>query len=96
MDKPEIGKLYNYIENENSLSLLQVSRKSIKDNNHRDYFLISTKLLQPMMVLDHYIVDRYSVKLPCVKFLAQDGQICYCIFWNYDDFYSQFTIEKNA
>lgn len=91
MDKPEIGKLYNYIENENSLNSLQVSRKSIKDNNHRDYFLISTKLLQPMMVLDHYIVDRYSVKLPCVKFLAQDGQVCYSIFWDYCDFNSMFT-----
>jgi hypothetical protein len=92
MDKPEIGKLYNYIENENSLSLLQVSRKSIKDNNHRDYFLISIKLLQPMMVLDHYIVDRYKAKLPCVKFLAQDGQVCYSIFWDYCDFNSMFTI----
>lgn len=92
---PQIGKLYRYVDTDESLGTMQVSRVSIQRNNHCDYFLISTKLLQPMMVVDHCIVDRYQVKLPCVKFLAQDGQICYCIFWSYDDFYSQFTIEKN-
>ena len=95
MTPPKIGKLYRYIETNESLSYMQVSRVCIRENRHSDYFLISTKFLQPMMVVDHYIVDRYKAKLPCVKFLAQDGQVCYSIFWTYDDFYSQFAIEKN-
>lgn len=91
MMPPKIGNLYRYIEQNEPQSHIQVSRVCIRNNIHSDYFLISTKSLQPMMVIDHYIVDRYNVKLPCVKFLAQDGQLCYSIFWDYYDFNSQFA-----
>lgn len=91
MVKPEIGKLYNYIEHENSFTSLQVSRNCLQENSHYDYYLISTKLLQPIMILDHKIVDRYKTKMLSVKFLARDGQICYHVFWGYNDFNSLFV-----